>query len=353
MNKILLFGLLSLAFLSFIHENDGLEPYEFNLPKGFLPLPKNEANPVTKKGAELGRFLFYDPILSEDSTVSCSSCHKQEFAFSDGGNKFSKGIKGELTERNTPPLFNLAWNTKFFYDGRANSLEEQAFFPVRNHNEMNLDWNIAVNRLTRSAFYSSKFKEVFGKSNIDSVLVTRALGQFERTLISSNSKIDRVVKGEAKLTAEEMRGHEIMNDQTLGNCLHCHTTDANLMGTTYQFSNNGLDPAEDISEFTDQGLGWITKNEIDCGKFKIPSIRNIELTGPYMHDGRFKTLEEVVLFYSEGVNNCINIDDKIKGRENGGAQLTVSDQQALVAFLKCFTDTTFINSKSFSNPFKE
>ena len=351
MNRIWFVGLLIALLFSFNKENDQLEPYQFDLPKGFLPLPENDSNPVSIEGASLGRFLFYDPILSADSTISCSSCHKQEFAFSDGGKKLSIGIDGHITERNTPGLFNLAWNERLFFDGRAKSIEDQAFFPVKDHNEMNLDWDEAITRLGRSTFYSAKFKEVFGESKLDSTLVTKALGQFERTLISGNSKIDRVVKGQEKLSALEVRGHEIMNDQTLGNCLHCHTTDANLMGTTYKFSNNGLDPIKKIEKFKDPGLGAITRSSSDYGKFKIPSIRNIELTGPYMHDGRFNTLEEVVSFYSDGINNCVNIDNKIKGRDDGGAHLSADDQQALVAFLKCFTDTTFTQSNLFSNPF--
>ena len=351
MKKRLLFFLIGVGCFSFYQIRDNLKPYEFSIPRGFLPLPTNEQNPVTVEGADLGRYLFYDPILSKDSTVSCASCHKQEYAFSDGGKQFSLGVNGKNTVRNTRGLFNLAWNDKLFFDGRASSIEHQVFFPVRDHNEMNLDWETVVKRLNNSNFYKNKFQLVFKTQLIDSVMVSKAIAQFERTLISSNSKVDRVVNGIDKLSAEEIRGHEIMNDQTLGNCLHCHTTDANLMGTTFQFSNNGLDSAIEISDFKDPGLGGISQIDRDYGKFKIPSVRNIELTGPYMHDGRFNTLEEVVAFYSDGINNCANIDTKIKGHKNGGAHLSEKDQKALVAFLKCFTDTTFIQSNKFSNPF--
>lgn len=338
---------------SFYQIRNHLEPYEFSIPKGFTPMPTNNQNPVSVEGADLGRHLFYDPILSRDSTISCASCHKQEFAFSDGGYQFSLGVNGKKTPRNTPGLFNLAWNEKLFYDGRASGIEDQVFFPVRDHSEMDLDWETASMRLNNSNFYREKFLNVFATTSIDSVLISMAIGQFERTLISSNSKIDRVVLGIDKLTAEEIRGHEIMNDQTLGNCLHCHTTDANLMGTTFQFSNNGLDSAKFIEDFKDPGLGQITGKNEDFGKFKIPSIRNIALTAPYMHDGRFETLTEVIDFYSEGMNNCVNVDSRMKGVNEGGVHLSDQDKIALLSFLNCFTDSTFITNEEFSNPFKE
>ncbi|MBK9191072.1 MAG: hypothetical protein IPM77_05875 [Crocinitomicaceae bacterium] len=178
-------------------------------------------------------------------------------------------------------------------------MEEQIFFPVRDHTEMNLDWKSATKRINKSSFYREQFRLVFGDIEIDSVLIAKAIAQFERTLISCNSKFDRVLRKEDKLTPEEFRGYEIMNDQSMADCLHCHSTDANALGTSLKFSNNGLDEINDELLFTDFGFGTTTGNKSDYGKFKIPSLRNIALTAPYMHDGRFKTLREVIDFLQQ------------------------------------------------------
>jgi cytochrome c peroxidase len=343
----------ALTLLAFVgSEGKGhLEPYEFKIPRGFTPMPVSEDNTVTVEGAELGRFLFYDPILSRDSSISCATCHKQEYAFSDGGKKFSVGVNGDSTQRNTPPLFNLAWYPAMFWDGRAKSIEDQVFFPVRDHSEMDLDWLEVEKRLNRSSFYKPKFKLVFQSSSIDSMMVAMAIGQFERTLISGDSKLDKVVRGEAKFTVQELRGFEIMNDQSMGDCLHCHPTDAHLMGSSFKFSNNGIEPITNWEDYPDKGLGEISGLQKDMGRFKIPTIRNVGVTGPYMHDGRFETLEEVVDFYSKGLNHSPNIDSRMTRVKRGGVHLSDEDKAAVVAYLHCLTDSTFLTKKEFSNPF--
>jgi cytochrome c peroxidase len=203
----------------------------------------------------------------------------------------------------------------------------------------------------KNKFYREQFSLVFGEQEIDSILISKALAQFERTLISYNSKFDRVLRKEDKLTVEELRGFEIMNDQSMADCLHCHSTDANALATSRRFSNNGLDAIRDPLHYADFGLGAHTGNTTDYGKFKIPSLRNIALTAPYMHDGRFKTLHEVIDFYSEGLNASVNIDSKMTRLKQRGVQLTEYDKNCLEAFLISLTDSVFVSTEEFSNPF--
>ena len=345
----LLLPIFALCFMGFYLFKPTL--YQFPVIPHFPKMPVSVNNTVTNEGVELGRFLFYDPILSQDSAISCSSCHQQKKAFSDAPNNLSKGINGILQKRNTLPLFNLAWYTKLFWDGRVNSIEEQVSHPLKNKNEMNLNWKDAALKLKRSRFYQLRFKKAFGNSIIDSISISKAISQFERTLISYNSKYDKVIRNEAKFTMEEIEGLELINDMTKGNCLHCHTTDANGLGTTGSYSNNGLDKVNDTDEFKDFGLGEITSNKADNGKFKIPSIRNLVFSAPYMHDGRFKNLEDVINFYSDGLLFSPTIDSKMNFIHQGGSKLTSSEKRKIVAFLKTLTDSIFVNEKKFSNPF--
>lgn len=314
-----------------------------------MPVAAN--NPVSVEGAKLGKYLFYDPILSSDKTMSCASCHNQKFAFSDSPNAYSKGRAGGLMKRNTMALFNLAWYPAFFWDGRASGIEEQIFHPVREYNEMNLDWSTAATRLEQNKFYKSQFLEIFGRSKIDSVQISFAIAQFLRTLISYQSKYDRVIEGKALFTKDEYEGFNLVNDQTKGDCLHCHTTDGDALGTTLVFSNNGLDAVEIANDYKDKGRGAITGKIADNGKFKVPSLRNLSFTAPYMHDGRFKTLEDVLNFYSEGVQKSFNIDTKMEFVHQRGAKLTSDDKRKIVAFLLTLSDSSFILNPEFSNPF--
>lgn len=317
----------------------------------FFPRPYKTENNPANLGVNLGRHLFYDPILSIDSSISCASCHRQSNAFSDNS-RFSKGINNNLTSRNSMPLFNLAWYPKMFWDGRANSIEEQIFHPIRHPKEMGLNWLEAEKRISSSPFYVEKFKKAFGNQKIDSFLIARSIAQFERILVSSNSKYDRVLRGQAYFNDKELAGFNHLNDQTKGNCLHCHTTDGNALGTTGKFSNNGLDTASSYTSFTDKGLGGNNNKLSDIGKFKIPSLRNLIYTAPYMHDGRFNTLDEVLDFYSEGINQSITVDSKIANAHKGGQHLTDKEKQEIIAFLKTLSDDSFVKNKRFSNPFK-
>jgi len=350
---IFLSSLILLLFLTgFIEEERG-EPYLFSKMKFFPEMPENPDNPVTMEGVQLGRYLFYDPILSADSSISCASCHQQEYAFSDAPTIFSKGAGERKMIRNTPPLFNLAWYPELFWDGRAKSLEDQVFFSVRAPDEMNLSWTEVEKRINRNRFYRDKFAKIFGNQTIDSVMISKVIAQFERTLLSHNSKYDKVIRGEAYFTDKEYAGFNLMNDQTKGDCLHCHTTDGNALGTTLGFSNNGLDAIYEPTGYLDPGRGGVTGNLEEQGRFKIPSLRNVVLTPPYMHDGRFSTLKEVLEYYSTGVHYSANVDSKMEFAYRGGANLSETDKQNILEMLRTLTDSVFISDPRFGNPFAE
>ncbi|AOW22101.1 cytochrome-c peroxidase [Urechidicola croceus] len=303
-------------------------------------------NPQTVEGVALGRKLFFDPILSANGTQSCASCHSPENSFTDS-DRFSEGIDGISGSRNSMPLFNLVWNydEKFNWDGSAFSLENQAFEPVTNPIEMHNTWSSAVSSLQNHSEYPELFEQAFGTSTIDSVLVTKAIAQFERTLISGNSRFDKYLNGEISLTDSELSGFDIFMDETRGDCFHCHGNVNNPLWTDNVFHNNGLD-----ATFTDLGLGQVTGDPADNGKFKSPSLRNLKFTAPYMHDGRFETLEEVINHYSEGLVNSPTIDPLMKAINDGGVQLTESDKSDLKAFLLSLSDDEFVNNPNFQAP---
>ncbi|MDX8554778.1 cytochrome-c peroxidase [Tenacibaculum sp. 1B UA] len=300
-------------------------------------------NPLTKEGIALGKKLFFDPILSKDNTQSCASCHDPKNAFTDD-TRFSEGIDGKFGTRNSMPLFNLAWNfdERFMWDGKELSIERQAFSPVRNPIEMHSDWKNIAKKLQEHTEYPTLFQQAFGASKIDSTLVTKAIAQFERTLISGNSKFDQYLLGNIELTPEEQNGFNVFMEETRGDCFHCHGSDNNPLWTDNKFHNNGLDET-----FTDLGLGAVTGDPNDNGKFKSPSLRNLKFTAPYMHDGRFVTLEEVINHYSEGLKQSSTIDPLMKKVNQGGVQLSDKDKADLKAFLLSLSDDDFVNNPNF------
>lgn len=329
----------------------GPTPYIFPKPIGFPDMPVSASDPVTVEGARLGRYLFYDPALSADGKLSCAGCHRQEHAFSDAPQRFSAGSNGVRMSRNTMPLFNLAWYPAMFWDGRATSIEEQITFPLQAHDEMDMQWAEACDRIRGKPRYNKLFAEAFGDAAVDSTRITMAIAQFLRTLISYRSKYDRALAGKAYFTAQEYEGYVLMNDQTKGACLHCHTTDSDALGTTLNFSNNGLDATADPGNYADRGHGAATGRSTDNGLFRIPSLRNVALTPPYMHDGRFQTLEEVLDFYSGGVQPCANLDPKMELTHQGGASLTAKEKRCIIAFLYTLSDSAFVSDPKFSDPF--
>ena len=302
-------------------------------------IPTN--NPLTEEGVALGKKLFFDKILSGNETQSCATCHDPAASFTNN-ERFSKGIDGRFGTRNSMPLFNLAWNydEKFFWDGNTFSLEHQAFVPVTDPFEMKSNWADVESKLQQHAEYPSLFEKAFGASNIDSSLVTKAIAQFERTLISANSKFDKFLLGELNLSPEELNGFNVFMDEAKGDCFHCHGSDKNPLWTDNIFHNNGLDET-----FADLGLGAVTGDPADNGKFKSPSLRNLEFTAPYMHDGRFASLDDVINHYSQGLKNSSTIDPLMKKVDQGGVGLTDKDKADLKAFLLSLSDYDFINSK--------
>lgn len=313
-------------------------PYTIVTPIGFPDMDISENNPMTLEGIALGKKLFHDPILSGDGTQSCASCHLQSAAFSDT-NRFSQGIDGLFGDRNASTIVNAGWNTTNFWDGRSITLEDQAFNPVVNPIEMNNTWPNVENTLNADTNYKELFRRAFNIQKIDSTHVVMAIAQFERTLISANSRYDKYLRQELQLTPSELNGFVIFNSEQ-GDCFHCHSTNM-LMDNL--FHNNGLDS----EPFLDNGLGEVTGLASDYGKFKTPTLRNIEFSAPYMHDGRFATLEEVVEHYNSGGKYSSTVDPLMK-KLGVGLQLTNQQKQDLIAFLKALSDPDFINNPDFT-----
>lgn len=329
-------------------------PYPFQSPPFFPPLDVPADNPLTYEGIALGRYLFWEKKLSADHTQSCGSCHLPEHSFSDN-NQFSTGITGAIGNRQSMALINLGWAYNYFWDGRAVTLENQVVEPVINPIEMNNTWENALQTLREDPLYPPLFKAAFGSTEITQEKAAKALASFLRIMVSADSKFDRERRGEYTFTEEEAAGFDLFLDEGGINpntgepfggadCFHCHSHAGMQMGD-YLFHNNGLD----AHFHNDAGLAAITGNPLDSGKFKTPTLRNIELSGPYMHDGRFTTLEQVVDHYNSGGTMSATIDPMMEAA-NEGLYLTDIQKQQLIAFLKCLTDTSFINNPAFSDP---
>jgi len=329
-------------------------PYTLDIPAFFPPMDVPADNPMTEEGVALGRLLFWDSNLSIDGTISCGSCHLPEYAFSDPST-FSAGVNGALSTRHSMVLVNVGWSTSFFWDGRSETLEEQVQIPISHPDEMALPWAEALARLEADADYPDSFGAAFGDPEITQERTAKALAQFVRTLISGNSKYDRWRRGEASLTDSEFNGYEIFlreggdpettpGGQLGGDCFHCHS-EAGTLFTDHLFRNNGLD-----STFVnDPGFAGVTGVPLDSGRFKTPTLRNVALSGPYMHDGRFATLEEVIDHYNSGGVGSSTIDPFMK-YTTGGLTLSPSMKADLIAFMHTLTDTAFIQNPAFQDP---
>lgn len=299
-------------------------------------------NPLTVEGIALGRRLFYDKALSRDGTMSCGSCHIQEHAFSDP-RRYSIGMEDEVGSRNAMALVNLAWGHFFFWDARAHTLELQALSPVKDHREMFNAWPEVIQRLREKPGYEEQFHAAFGTYDIDSLRVVFALAQFERTLLSFDSPFDRFHYGcdSTALTPQQQRGMDLFFGSA--HCLDCHEL-PNFQD--HGVINIGLERVP-----VDKGLGARTGIARHMGQFKTPTLRNIAVTAPYMHDGRFATLEEVVNFYADDVVLDIpNFDDHMFAWKMGAVNLDEAERADLVAFLHALTDTTFLNDPAHSAP---
>ncbi len=312
-------------------------PYELEEPEHFVKMEIPADNPLTVEGVELGRQLFFERALSLDSTISCMSCHMPGRSFSDNV-PLSVGVGGKKGVRSSMTLINTGYyHTGLFWDGRAYTLEDQALEPVVNPVEMASEWPEVERRLQQSETYPAMFRAAFGvsrKEEIDRFLVAKALAQFQRTLINGNSKFDKVKRGDAQFTASEQRGHDIFFDASQelpdAECAHCHI---DPLFTTLEYENNGLDQVNDLDRFKDKGRGAITEQRYQNGKFRVPTLRNIARTAPYMHDGRFETLAEVVEHYNEGGHFSENVSPNIRK-----LHLSDRDKADLIAFLGTLTE---------------
>lgn len=319
-------------------------PYLFEYANYFASLKQPDENVATVEGVALGRLLFFDKRLSADNTMSCGSCHFPEHSFSDPS-PTSVGIDGIFGTRNSMTLVNLAWQKRFFWDERSESLEVQALEPVPNPIELHQSWPDALDKLQADANYPTLFKQAFGSSTISKEMVAKAIAQFERSIISYNSKFDQYLRGEVALTLSEIRGFDLFESER-GDCFHCHGS----INTGFQFTdniahNNGLESIP-----VDSGLFLVTGNPADIAKFKTPTLRNIEFTAPYMHDGRFQTLEEVIEHYNMGGHPSPTIDPLMKA-SGIGRNWTAQEKEDLLNFLKTLSDPAFLTNPAFQDPY--
>lgn len=316
-------------------------PINFQKPANFPDIAYDLSNnPLTEKGFELGKKLFYDGRLSSDGVVSCGFCHIQADAFTHHGHTFSHGVGDNIGTRNTPPIQNLAFQTAFMWDGATTHLDLQPIIPLTSPIEMNGNFTQIVAMMKADPVYVKLFKQAFPDGQINSENMLKALGQFMVLTVSSNSRFDKYRRNEAggTLTQEELEGYAIFNQK----CASCHATD---LFTDNSFRNNGLSINPQIN---DVGYYRVTELQQDKYKFKVPSLRNIEKTAPYMHDGRFYTLEAVLNHYSNGVQNTPNLDATLNSNGTLGIPLSSVEKTKIIAFLKTLTDPQFLTDPRFA-----
>lgn len=303
------------------------------------PIYNINANPIDENKFVLGRTLFYDPILSRNNTISCGSCHQQEGAFCHIDHNVSHGIDDLLGTRNSPALQNLGFYTSFMWDGGVFDLDLQPLAPIENHVEMDEKAGNVIAKLKTTTKYPLLFKKAFGSEEITTAKMLKAMSQFMVMLVSANSKYDKYVRNEngGELTVDEQEGLVLFNAK----CRSCHSSD---LFTDQSFKNNGL-PKTSVD---DMGRYAITLNENDKYKFKVPSLRNVALTAPYMHDGRLRTLEAVLDHYQNGVVKSATLDPLLQTGSTVGIVITSTEKQKIISFLKTLTDEEFIRDKRFS-----
>lgn len=353
-------ALLSLTIFISCKEEDednsiSLDSTTFNLNIGDFPIPQiSPDNPLTVQGVRLGRMLFYENKLSKDGTQNCASCHRQQHAFTDTA-RFSTGVEGLKGGRQAMAVFNMAWHgNEFFWDGRAHLLRDQSLKPIQDPLEMNETLANVIAKLKSDQGYLDQFTRAFGSAEINEDRMSWALEQFMNSIVSVESKYDKYLRGEVTLTPNEDRGRILFFSEynpsfpniSGADCAHCHA------GKNFEndfYMNNALDNDQDMQ---DSGRAKVTRMSSDIGKFKVTSLRNVEVTFPYMHDGRFKTLEEVIDHYNTGMKNSSTIDPAlIYPLNNGGLLLTAQDKADLVLFLKTLTDDVLLTNPEYSDPF--
>ncbi len=307
---------------------------KFSIPANF-PAPGYhfEDNKLTNAGFALGKKLFYDARLSADKSVSCGSCHQQFAAFANLDHKVSHGVNNCQGKRNAPPLFNLAWQKSFFWDGGVKNIEISPLNAITDTCEMGTDIATIITFLKNTAPYPEMFNKAFGSTEINSQLILKSITQFTAVLVSGNSKYDKVMRKEGEtFTSTELSGYNLFKEK----CSSCH---AEPFFTDFSYRSNGLDLVS-----KDEGRAHITGVSTDVGTFRVPTLRNIEYTFPYMHDGRFYSLDEVLEHYNSGVKASANLDQRLKN----GIALTTTEKEQIKAFLKTLTDNEFIKNTLYS-----
>jgi len=334
MIKTLAILLLTATFVSGFA---GLAAYRFQVPTGW-PKPHYDfdRNPLNADKIRLGRVLFYDPILSRDSSTSCASCHSSFNAFAHTDHDLSHGIDDQIGTRNAPPLFNMAWQPLFMWDGAINHLDMQALAPIGHPKEMDENIENLRKKLQASSRYPVLFRQAFGDSVISGERILKALSQFQLTLVSYNSKYDSVMRKESSFSTQEMQGYELFKQ-------HCSSCHREPLFSTFGFANNGLTIDSTLNDY---GRMKITQNVKDSLKFKIPSLRNVAYSYPYMHDGRFKKLSQVMNHYAKGISLSATLATELQ-KPLG---LSAKDRVDLVAFLLTLSDQSFVFNKDFGFP---
>lgn len=323
-------------------KDDGYGPYKptpvsLPVPIGW-PKPNNifKDNPLTVEGFELGRKLFYDPRFSRDSTISCASCHQQFAAFATFDHDLSHGINNSFTTRNAPALFNLAWMKEYHWDGGINHIEVQPLTPILNNNEMGGNLKNIINFIKNDTSYRRMFKAAFGEAIVNSQRILKALAQFSGSLVSANSKYDKVKRGEATYSKLEQNGYDLFKSK----CASCHKEP---LFTDYSYRNNG----QPLNRFNDIGRMKITGRSEDSLKFKVPSLRNVQVSAPYMHDGKMFALPQVIDHYSKGIiTDQPTLDPLLKNR----IEINNTQMYELMYFLFTLTDSTFLKDPRFAGP---
>ncbi len=346
MSTFRVFSVIVLLFTALVacHKDEPqVEEIKFTTPQNF-PAPTYDfsKNEVTKEGFELGRRLFYDPIFSRDSSISCGDCHISFSAFSHPDHVVSHGINGLLGTRNAPAVQNMAWKTSFFWDGGVPNLDLVPLNAIQNPVEMDESPAHVVFKLNRHPQYPALFRAAFpGQDTISGATMLKAMSQFMAMLVSANSRYDKYVRNEAggTLTADELAGLDIFKQK----CATCHTGD---LFTDNSFRNNGISDNFDL----DAGRNLVSTFPEDIGKFAVPSLRNVAKTAPYMHTGKFKTLESILQHYATGVKDSPTLDPILKSNGQLGIALSTTEQQQVIAFLKTLTDEDFIRDARFQKP---
>lgn len=340
MKKIALLIVIVLGFISCSVDPEikpiiGNDDIKEIIPEGWpTPYYNFSNNPLSADKFTLGRYLFYDPILSADNTISCGSCHQQFVAFAHAGHDVSHGINGLLGIRNAPALQNMNWLPTFMHDGGILNLEIQPLAPLTNPVEMDENLGHVISKLSASAKYKQLFIKAFGDDMVNSQRIFKAIAQFTGTMYSYNSKYDMVKNGKESFTAQEQSGYSIFTQK----CASCHKEP---LFSDFDFRNNGLPFNVALN---DSGRAHITGNPMDRNKFKTPSLRNIEKTSPYMHDGRFVTLDQCLNHYTTGIVTSPTLDPQL----TNGIQLSVQEKSDIIAFLKTLTDTKFLTDSRYS-----